>query len=340
MRNVFVEVFVHGLYRSKATKLLPAKIASGQPSDGSSDDEISHLLCCIMGARFAASRSKQRRCVLQIVSFFILGILIGLTFGCLWNSIVLKCWQYNIRNSDGNNSTFVHERTYFNDDHLVHDDEKLSKNKSNGLIFVGIMTAKNYIKSRAVAAARTWVQTVQGKVVFFSSEGSEAEADEDLSIIGLRGVDDAYPPQKKSFLMLKYMHDNYIDQYEWFVRADDDIYIRGEKLAAFLYSVNSSKPQFLGQAGLGNKEEFGLLNLAQDKNFCMGGPGIVMSRATLKLIAPHISTCLRNLYSTHEDVEVGRCVSKYANISCTWAFEVRNKCNAHVLIFCLHFAYE
>lgn len=38
----------------------------------------------------------------------------------------------------------------------------------------------------------------------------------------------------------------------------------------------------LGQAGRGNNEEFGLLSLEFDENFCMGGPGIIMSRQTLK----------------------------------------------------------
>lgn len=37
-----------------------------------------------------------------------------------------------------------------------------------------------------------------------------------------------------------------------------------------------------GQAGRGNNEEFGLLSLEFDENFCMGGPGIIMSRQTLK----------------------------------------------------------
>ena len=39
---------------------------------------------------------------------------------------------------------------------------------------------------------------------------------------------------------------------------------------------------FSGQAGRGNNEEFGLLSLEFDENFCMGGPGIIMSRQTLK----------------------------------------------------------
>lgn len=54
----------------------------------------------------------------------------------------------------------------------------------------------------------------------------------------------------------------------------------------------------------------------------MGGPGVILSRETLKRVAPHIPTCLKNLYSTHEDVEIGRCVQKFAGIPCTWNYEV------------------
>ena len=48
-----------------------------------------------------------------------------------------------------------------------------------------------------------------------------------------------------------------------------------------------------------------------------------MSRETLKRVVPHISYCLKNLYSTHEDVEIGRCIRKFANISCTWSYEMQ-----------------
>lgn len=78
---------------------------------------------------------------------------------------------------------------------------------------------------------------------------------------------------------------------------------------------------FSGQTGRGNNEEFGLLSLDDDENFCMGGPGVIFSRETLRRIAPHLNECYERLYTTHEDVELGRCVRKYAGISCTWSYE-------------------
>ncbi len=56
----------------------------------------------------------------------------------------------------------------------------------------------------------------------------------------------------------------------------------------------------------------------------MGGPGIIFSRATLAKMVPHVQECLQDMYSTHEDVEVGRCVHRFVGISCTWAFEMQS----------------
>ncbi|KAI5724802.1 hypothetical protein M8J77_007339 [Diaphorina citri] len=195
----------------------------------------------------------------------------------------------------------------------------------SGLLFVGVMTANSYLNTRATSVYDTWARDIPGRVAFFTSESSTLPAARpDLPLVKLRGVDDSYPPQKKSFLMLQYMWERYGDKYEWFMRADDDLYVRGERLARMLRSVDSSKPQFIGQAGRGNQEEFGLLSLEYDENFCMGGPGVIMSRATLALVAPHIKYCLKNLYTTHEDVELGRCVQKFAGIPCTWSYEMQH----------------
>ena len=197
----------------------------------------------------------------------------------------------------------------------------IEEKDERGFLLIGVMTAKKYLDTRVVAAYRTWAQGINGRVIFFSSEGSETKYD--VPVVSLKNVDDSYPPQKKSFSMLKYMYDHYIDKYEWFLRVDDDVFIKGDKLEKFLRSVNSSKPQFIGQAGVGTKEEIGLLSLGPSDNYCMGGTGIALSHETLRKVAPHLKYCVNNLYTTHEDVEIGRCVKHFAGVSCTWAFEVK-----------------
>jgi chondroitin sulfate synthase len=76
----------------------------------------------------------------------------------------------------------------------------------------------------------------------------------------------------------------------------------------FLLSLDPDKAHLIGQAGLGNSLEYGQLLLGYKDNYCMGGPGVIFSRETLRQLAPHLELCLSQLLTTHEDVELGRCI--------------------------------
>lgn len=194
------------------------------------------------------------------------------------------------------------------------------------LIFVGVMTAKEFLTSRVIVASNTWAKNFPGKVVYFAAEGADAVSLPGIELVPLKGVDDAYPPQKKAFLMLKYMHDYYLDRYRFFLRADDDVYVKGDELVKFLHSVKSTiGTSVIGSAGDGNNKIVRKLFKSRNKNYCMGGPGIVVSREILRMTAPNIKQCLKNLYTTHEDVEIGRCIEQFANVSCVWNAQVTNR---------------
>ncbi|RXG54729.1 Chondroitin sulfate synthase 1 [Armadillidium vulgare] len=248
------------------------------------------------------NRRKQ-----NIYITFFLGIILGfLLTNFIKYYIILPstCLENNLRKNDPLSSSETFEAV------------------KNNLIYIGVMTANKYLNSRAKTIYETWGKNIPGDIGFFSSENSETDVD--IPLIKLKGVDDVYPPQKKSFMMIKYMYDNFINDYEYFMRADDDVYVRTDRLEKFLKSVNSSKPHYIGQAGRGNQDEFGHLALSNKENFCMGGPGMIFSRETIKKMAPNIRSCIKNLRSTHEDVEIGRCVQKFAGIPCTWSYEMQN----------------
>ena len=191
------------------------------------------------------------------------------------------------------------------------------------LILIAVMTSKDFLTTRAPTVVRTWAQKVPGEVIFFSSEGSTTN-ETNINLVSLPSVTDTYPPQKKSFLMMKYIYDHYLNKFEWFMRVDDDVYIRTDNLEKLLRSIDNRKPYYIGQPGMGTKDEYGKLALGENENFCMGGPGIIISRETLARFTPHIKKCLKNFYTYHEDVELGRCVHKYANTSCTWSYEMQH----------------
>ena len=203
--------------------------------------------------------------------------------------------------------------------------DKLCGNTS--LLFVGVMTASKYLNTRAWAVNQTWASDISGHVEFFTSQFNETETpggkSKQIPVHMLKGVkDNEYPPQKKVFAMLRYMYENYLDKYEWFMRADDDVYIRTDKLMEFLRTLDSSEDMVVGQGGTGKPDELNKLGLIKNEYYCLGGPGVIMSRSVLKKIAPNLDSCLQETVSDHEDVELGRCIRKYAGLSCLRAREV------------------
>uniref|UniRef100_A0A914RUA1 Hexosyltransferase n=1 Tax=Parascaris equorum TaxID=6256 RepID=A0A914RUA1_PAREQ len=105
--------------------------------------------------------------------------------------------------------------------------------KEPRLLLVGVMTAAKYVDTRAYNVWRTWGQHIPGKILFFVAEQTKT-VHEGMPLVQLKGVNDIYPPQKKSFAMLKWMADNHLNDFDWFMRADDDLYVRGDKLERLL----------------------------------------------------------------------------------------------------------
>ena len=199
-----------------------------------------------------------------------------------------------------------------------------NETKNREFLYVGVVAAEHLLPTRAHAVHTTWGAHAS-KLTFFSmlSPGNNYPEKAGLDVVALPGVDDTYPPQKKVFMMLKYMHDNFIDDYDWFMRADDDVYLRVDKLMKFLSRFNASEGLYIGQPGMGKKEDLARIKLKEDEHYCMGGPGIIYSRGALKRLVPHIEDCMKNVVvSYNEDVEVGRCMIRKAKIQCTWSFEV------------------
>uniref|UniRef100_A0A914I412 Hexosyltransferase n=1 Tax=Globodera rostochiensis TaxID=31243 RepID=A0A914I412_GLORO len=211
---------------------------------------------------------------------------------------------------------------------------------NNDFILVGVLSAQRFLDTRALQIWRSWARRVPGRVLFFVAEGtvlSSRVRAARMPVVVLRGVDDAYPPQKKAFAMLRWMFDNQLTNFHWFMRADDDLYVRTEALKLFLIGQDPDRAHFIGQAGLGNSLEYGQLSLGAQDNYCMGGPGVLLSRETLRQLGPHLEQCLRHLVTNHEDVELGRCVRRHVGIACTWNYEMQtlfhNNASAAGLLF-------
>lgn len=189
------------------------------------------------------------------------------------------------------------------------------------LLFIGVMTSQKFLRTRAKGVFDTWGKLVPGRMIFFAGAGKTTPG-VDLPVVYLPVPDNVHPPQRKSLAMLRYIYDNFIDRFQWFIRADDDVYIRPKRLATFLRKFDSSEILLLGQAGVGKTKEQGKLGLRDGDNFCIGGPGVIMTKGVLKKVTPRLEYCSNNTVTSHEDTEVGRCLRNFAGVMCPWAYEV------------------
>ena len=205
--------------------------------------------------------NKLKRRIFSTCLRILLGSIVGLLCGYILNKHhkTISIHHNFLNRSNPEYQQGSEEGPYYESDNQLHsyNFKKPTKFPRNRQIFIGVMTTRQFLATRARAAYDTWVSDVPGRVTFFSAENSSDAGQlaglPSQSVVSLTGVDDTYPPQKKSFLLLKYMHDVHLNDYEWFMRADDDLYVRPKRLVRFLRSINHSKPLYIGQSGRGNR---------------------------------------------------------------------------------------
>jgi len=164
---------------------------------------------------------------------------------------------------------------------------------SRKLLFVGIVTAKKYLETRAKGIWNTWGQGSDAfDVKFYSSPSDNPKVK--LPIVTLQDVNDTvYPPQKKVYRMLYHMYKYHLDQYDFFMRSDDDVYVRMDLLLNLLGTMNPAQDIYMGSPGFGRKEDLERIQLTVQEHYCMGGPGVFFSRSALRKLGPHLDKCLQ-----------------------------------------------
>ncbi|KAK7492406.1 hypothetical protein BaRGS_00016279 [Batillaria attramentaria] len=187
---------------------------------------------------------------------------------------------------------------------------------TSNLLFVGVMTSRRYLRTRAKAIYDTWGSLLNGSIVFFVGEGDNI--DDDLPVEILHDVTDTeYPPQRKSFAMLDFMYRKFGHRFSWFMRADDDLFVDVNRLKTLLRSLDGSFSWYLGHPGTGRPEEVGQLGLPLGSAYCMGGTGVLLSRDVLGALSGRLKGCLEKSVTDHEDSELGRCVYNVTGLACS-----------------------
>ena len=152
---------------------------------------------------------------------------------------------------------------------------------------------------QAIHVKNTWGSHCD-KLIFLSSE-----EDPDLGAVDLNieeGRQNLWGKVKEGF---RYCYDHHFQEYDWFVKADDDTFMIIENLRDFLRSYETNEPVHFGH-------NFNMLG-----GYFSGGAGYVLSKEALRRLIDvgvrNSSLCAEGT-GGDEDVNMGECM-RNLNIS-------------------------
>ncbi|KAL5019849.1 hypothetical protein ScPMuIL_002741 [Solemya velum] len=159
-----------------------------------------------------------------------------------------------------------------------------------------ITTSPETIQTKAHAVNSTWAKRCN-KVLFVST-GSDASPD----VLILKIEESRAHLTAKTIQSLRHIYDNYVDEYHWFLKADDDSYIVMENLRYLLTHHDHQEPTYMGYH----------FRMFMEQGYMSGGAGYVMSRKALRMFIEeginHKDESICPTDGQDEDVNVGRCL--------------------------------
>ncbi|XP_073971317.1 glycoprotein-N-acetylgalactosamine 3-beta-galactosyltransferase 1-like isoform X2 [Rhodnius prolixus] len=185
-----------------------------------------------------------------------------------------------------------------NDEEFHKDEDIVAKELSSRVrVLCWVMTSPTNHDKKARHVKATWGSRCN--ILLFMSTESDAKLPS-VALPVKEGRDNLWAKTKEAF---KHVYLNYLDQADWFMKADDDTYVIVENLRYMLADYNTSDPIYFGCR----------FKAYVKQGYMSGGAGYVLSKEALRRFVvegiPDHTKC-RQDNGGSEDVEIGKCLEK------------------------------
>jgi len=164
-------------------------------------------------------------------------------------------------------------------------------------ILCWVLTGPKNHETKAKAVLRTWGARCN-KLIFMSSQKDPRIDSVALNVS--EGRNNLWAKTKAAFT---YVYQHHLNEYDWFIKADDDTYVIVENLRYMLYQYQSDYPINFGAR----------FKLDEVQGYMAGGPGYVLSREAVRKFVeigiPNPDKCYKE-NDGDEDHEIGICLQK------------------------------
>lgn len=187
-------------------------------------------------------------------------------------------------------------------------------------LFVGVLTAQDRIDTLATAFNRTAAHLVD-KIKFFINADNVRTNFRLKNIVGFTDNRENLRP----FHVLKYIADNYLNDYDYFLLTTDDVYVDARRLVDQLQHLSISFDVYLGRSLMDSEAE-DEEGRSRREPYCDLRAGIVMSSSVIRKIRANLDWCVRSAVSSGHSVNIGRCVGYSTQVGgCQQSFQVSSR---------------
>lgn len=159
-------------------------------------------------------------------------------------------------------------------------------------ILCWVMTSPQNLEKKAKHVKATWAQRCN-KVLFMSSEENQ-----DFPTVGLKTKEGREQLYWKTIKAFQYVYDHYLEDADWFMKADDDTYVILDNLRWLLSKYNPEQPIYFGRR----------FKPYVKQGYMSGGAGYVLSKEALRRFVDAFKTEKCTHSSSIEDLALGRCM--------------------------------